>query len=121
MRRSCCSGKEGIGATRDAMKHFATTARFSHYWEIDDNVIGFVARPERRHVSMREALLHGQRLMLHGRGEGVAVVGFDCWKGLDEIRAGNELFVKVNGLATSKVRASVSFNPCLVLLMSLRG
>jgi hypothetical protein len=115
MHRFCCSGTEGIGATRNVMKRFPTSARFSHYWEIDDNVIGFVARPERRHVSMREALLHGQRLMLHGHGEGVAVVGFDCWKGIDEIWAGNELFVKVNGLAISKVRASVSSKPWLEL------
>lgn len=99
------------------MKRFATSPHFSHYWEIDDNVIGFVARPERCHVSMREALLHVGPATdaAQSWSSGVAVVGFDCWKGIDEIRAGNELFVKVNGLAIPKVRASISSKPCLEL------
>lgn len=88
------------------MKRFATSARLSHYREIDDSVIGFVAGPERLHVSMREALLYGQRQMLHGRLEGVGIFGFESWKGIDNVRAGNDLCLKANGASIYKASLS---------------
>jgi hypothetical protein len=51
---------------------------------------------------MREALLYGQRQMRHGREEGVGIVGFECWKGVDDIRAVDDLYLKANGLAIFK-------------------
>jgi hypothetical protein len=100
------SRAETIGAVRDVMKRFATSARLSHYWKIDDSVIGFVAGPERLHVSMREALLYEQRQMLHGRLEGVGICGFESWKGIANIRAENDLCLKATGVSIYKASLS---------------
>lgn len=91
------------------MKRFAAAAGLSHYWEIDDNVMGFVAGPERRHVAMWEALLYGQRRMLECAGERVGVFGFECWKGMDEIPGDGDLFLKANSASIYKVRRTGLF------------
>lgn len=85
------------------MKRFATSLQLSHYWEIDDSVIGFVAGPERCHVSMQKALLYGQRQMLAAQGEGLGIFGFECWQGIDGILTKNDVFLKANVTSIYKV------------------